>query len=125
MIRRARLRQPEAGNDVTIVLWQRLAAELVTLIGEGGFQSLYARSLKLERRDWPWLAADDSMASGFAGLKASLQARPPGQAASASSALLGTLIDLLALLIGEQLTINLLRTAWGSETAGALDLASS
>lgn len=118
MIRRAVLQRPDAIVDVTISLWERLASELISIIGEGGFQSLYARSVHLTRAAFPWIALDHSGTdadSRFADLSMSLEGRDFTEASEASMALLITFIDILALLIGEHLTTSILRSAWGDE----------
>jgi hypothetical protein len=123
MIRKAIMQRPEAVQDVTISLWELLASELVSIIGEGGFQSLYARSVHLTGARFPWLQLRHPLQasdSRFAGLKMSLEGRDSAEAAEASICLLTTFIDILALLIGELLTIRILRSAWGDD---ALDIA--
>ncbi len=117
------IQRPDAVVEVTILLWERLAAELSSIIGEEGFQSLYARSGNLIRATFPWLLLDhasQSSASRFAGLQISLENRSLAEATEASKALLITFVDILALLIGDQLTASILRSAWIDE---ALDIA--
>lgn len=116
IIRMAVLQRPEAMLDVTIGLWGRLAADLISIIGEGGFQSLYARSVHLTSVSFPWLALNHPSQptdSRFAGLRTSLEGRDFTEASEASIALLTTFIDILTLLIGELLTTSILRSAWG------------
>lgn len=123
MIRRAVLQRPDAVLDVTIELWERLAAGLISIIGEGGFDSLYARSIHLAGASFPWLVpGPPSAQSGarFAQLKFCLESQDGREAGEASIALLITFIDILALLIGEPLTTSILRSVWGD---GALDMA--
>lgn len=124
-------------------LWQCLAQELSAIIGEGGFHSMYARSLHLSGARFAFLPLpklgnttperDDSeksagdiapgisrdQAGQFAPLIAALAAQPLQQASLASIDLLCTFIDLLALLIGEHLTSTILRSAWGDTLLGA------
>ena len=123
MIRRAVMHRPEAIADVTINLWERVAAELISIIGEGGFQSLYSRSVHLASVTFPWLALkhpSQPTDSRFAGLKISLEGRDFTETSEASITLLTTFIDILALLIGEVLTTSILRSAWGDD---ALEIA--
>jgi hypothetical protein len=122
-IRRAVTRRPEAVLDVTIVLWERLASELISIIGEGGFQSLYARSVLLASATFPWMVHTHPWQrtdSRFSDLKISFDGRDFTEISEASIALLITFIDILALLIGELLTTRILRSAWGDD---ALDMA--
>ena len=118
MIRTAILKRPEAIQDVTVKLWERLSAELTTIIGEGGFQSLYARCIHLTGATFPWIECghpSQPTDSRFAGLKMSLEGREFDEASEASIALLVTFIDILTLLIGEQLTAGILQSAWGDD----------
>jgi hypothetical protein len=119
MIRRAVLQRPDEVVDTSIRLWEQLAEELVSIIGEGGFQSLYARSIHLTNAAFPWLAPEQvSPASNarFASLKISLAGRNVAEASEASIALFTTYIDILALLIGGTLTTGILRSAWGDDS---------
>lgn len=110
--------------DAAIDLWAQMATQIISIIGEGGFNSLYGRSVFLTRSTFPWLAAGllpPQADQRFAGLKMSLEGRTPAQASEANSLLLITFTDILASLIGEQLTTSILRSAWGddaSELAG-------
>lgn len=110
--------------DAAIDLWGQMATQIISIIGEGGFNSLYGRSVFLTRSKFPWLAAGPLPPQAdqrFAGLKMSLEGRTPAQAREANSLLLITFTDVLASLIGEQLTTSILRSAWGddaSELAG-------
>ena len=109
IVDKAVMQRPDALVDVTILLWERLAVELISIIGEEGFQSLYARSGHLIIVTYPWLLLDhgsQSSDSRFAGL----------QMSAASKALLITFVDILALLIGDLLTASILRSAWINET---------
>ena len=106
--------------DATLQLWRKLAPELITIIGELGFDALYARSIRLARLRHPWIKQDASTLSGddvFAPLQQSLQAQDATQAGLASLALFTIFFDTLALLIGEALTKHLLHSAWGKETS--------
>lgn len=58
-------------------------------------------------------------AGKFAPLLARLAAQPPAAASLASTDLLGTFLDTLALLIGEHLTSTILRSAWGDSALDA------
>jgi hypothetical protein len=125
MIRRAITRRPDAIPGVTIDLWERLASQLISIIGEGGFDSLYSRSVHLTNATFPWLAVShpppaQQTDSRFAGLKTSLEGRDFTEASEASITLFITFIDILALLIGEHLTTSILHSAWGDD---ALDIA--
>ena len=104
--------------DAAIELWEQMATQLIALVGEEGFNSLYARSVFLTRSTFPWLAASSlSLRTDhrFANLKNSLEGQTPAHVVKANRLLLITFTDILASLIGEQLTNNILRMAWGIE----------
>ena len=112
------MRQPQTIVDDTIKLWDSLASEIISIIGEVGFQSLYHRSIYLSSAEYPWLAAATNLTpdgSRFGSLRSALQAQDGDQAVAASIALLGTFFDIVIRLIGERLTTNILRAAWGDE----------
>jgi hypothetical protein len=118
MVRMAVMQRPEAMLDVTISLWERLAAKLISIIGEGGFQALYSRSIHLTSVTFPWIALGDQPQAGdsrFSGLKTRLEGQDLAHAGEASITLMVTFIDTLALLIGELLTTSILRSAWGDD----------
>jgi hypothetical protein len=118
MIRTVIMRRPDAIGDVTLQLWERLASELASIIGDGGFQSLYARSVHLARASFPWIVLSQpamSTVSVFASLKECLEERDSKVACEASITLLNIFIDILILLIGELLTTSILRSAWGDD----------
>jgi hypothetical protein len=114
MIRRAVRRLPNADAGVDIALWEGLAIELRAIIGERGFDSLYARSMHRATAAFPWLAAPPQPdGNAFGLLAACLQAQDAATAEAASAALLNIFIDTLIILIGELLTDSILRKAWG------------
>lgn len=108
-------------DNVTVValdLWRSLAIKIISIMGEGGFNSLYARSLFLSQATFPWLdaASPSTQADAdFVALRLCFEAQPPAQVRAANSLLLITFTDILASLIGEPLTTNILRSAWGAE----------
>lgn len=110
--------------DASITLWEQIATQIISIIGEGGFNSLYARSVFLTQSTFPWLAVgplppqDDQR---FAGLKMSLEGKTPAQASEANSLLLNTFTDILVSLIGEPLTANILRSAWSNNASDSDD----
>ncbi len=104
--------------DAAINLWEQMAIQLIALVGEDGFNSLYTRSVFLSQSTFPWLAESSLPLwtdHRFANLKTSLDGQMPAQAVKASSLLLITFTDILASLIGEPLTARVLKTAWGVE----------
>ncbi|OIQ70435.1 hypothetical protein GALL_479530 [mine drainage metagenome] len=106
--------------DAGVELWEQMATQIISIIGENGFNSLYERSVFLTQSSFPWLAADAlSSRKGhrFAELKMRLEGQAPAQACEANVLLLITFTDILVTLIGEQLTTSILRSAWGSEAS--------
>ena len=101
-----------------------MATQIISIVGEDGFNSLYARSLFLSQSKFPWLAAGSLTPNAdhrFEGLKTSLEGQAPAQASEANTLLLITFTEILASLIGEQLTSHILQLAWGiglSNSAG-------
>ncbi len=95
-------------------VYEKLAARLSPLIGEAGVRALVTRSIKLSAREFAPLGqiavepfaevppVGDQLAAVLAGL-------PPEEASAASIALFGTLIGLLASLIGGPLVRQVLR----------------
>lgn len=103
------------GADAAVELWTQLAAQLIPIIGAGGFDSLYARSVNLCQSSYLWLAAVSEQTltdHRFADLKKSLQAQPPALADEANCLLLITFTNILASMIGERLTTRILDSAW-------------
>ena len=96
---------PEKAADTAIVLWGLLATQIVAIIGVGGFNSLYARSLFLTQSSFPWLTGCELPCPAeqrFAALKNCLRAQASGDAIQANNHLLRTFTDILADLIGEE-----------------------
>jgi len=115
MIERNVLRRPETVTDDAITLWDRLAVELVAIIGCSGFDTLYARNIHLVRARHPWLA--DGSDPGFKRLKTGLEGQEAASAGAAAVDLLTTFIDTLIQLIGESLTTTILKSAWNQDIA--------
>ena len=120
MIKDALSQQPEAVVQTSLRLWELLAPELISIIGEGGFTPLYARSIRLACKQHAWLAQQGVRPSGkerFTELRNGLQAQDPAHSRQASLDLFIIFLDLLASLIGEELTTHLLHSAWSKETS--------
>lgn len=120
LIERQMAQHTEQVADAAISLWERMATQIVSIVGEGGFNSLYARSVFLAQPTFPWLAPNSLSSQTdqrFVELKTSLAGQMPAQARAANSLLLITFTDILAALIGEQLTASILRSAWGNDAS--------
>lgn len=110
------------GTGVVECFFEPLRIELALLISEEGFRSVFERSLFLTARRFAWLGADPSSpgASSLYGLQTMLAQQSRSEATEASTALLLNLTDLIASLIGEPLTIDILRSSWGKNALGSL-----
>lgn len=109
--------------DGAIKLWEQMANQIISIVGDVGFDSLYARSVFLTQSPYPWLVAGTLPLPTdlrFAELRVNLDGQTPEQARAANSLLLITFTDILAALIGEHLTDNILKSAWDN---GATDSA--
>lgn len=115
MIEHALLRDPGAVVDVSIRLWQQLAAALNQIIGERGVESMYARSLHQGQKQFAWLTPQplQLLETAMSTLRSDLQAQSATLACAASTAMLMHFITTLILLIGELLTNSILLQAWG------------
>ena len=115
LIRTLTAQHPEKVADAAIGLWEQVAAQIISIVGEGGFNALYARSVFLTQSNFPWLEerAPPQTEHRFAKLKTSLAGQTPEQASAANNLLLITFTDIVATLIGEQMTNTILRSAWG------------
>ena len=108
----------EEPANILINLWKKMATQIISIIGEGGFNSLYVRSVFLAQSKLPWIldglppTETDYL---FNALKLSIEGQVPAIAREASCLLLITFTDILATLIGEQLTVSILRSAWGDD----------
>ncbi|MEO8407080.1 MAG: hypothetical protein ABI476_01455 [Oxalobacteraceae bacterium] len=110
----------EKVSDAAVILWEQMAVEIISIVGEGGFNSLYARSVFLTQTTFPWLAAcvlSRQPDRRFAELKIGFEAQAPAQARAANSLLLITFTDILVSLIGDQITDNILHSAWGDDAS--------
>jgi len=119
MIRRIVLRRHESSAADMILLWERLAFELVAIIGHAGFYTLYGRAAHLARSEHAGLPT--SAGPDFDLLRQHLLLHTPGQTAEINISLLTILIDTLIRLIGAPLTTTILHSAWGTDavdTAG-------
>lgn len=112
----ARRNQNGVSDESVLALWESLATNLVAIIGHEGFNALFSRSLHLAGASHPWLG-ESLLTRGnlprFVALKSLLQAGTPEQGTIAMVGLFTIFTDLLSGLIGQRLTTNILRAAWG------------
>lgn len=103
-------------GEISRHLWKRLSLSLVALIGQEGFKALFERSLHLAGGRFAWLNSAPAAGSEddrLQALESALQSRNPEEAVQAAVLLLSTFTGLLSTLIGQNLTTNILRAAWG------------
>ena len=122
IIRSLPLLQTERIPDAAVLIWEQMAAQIISIVGEGGFNSLFSRSLILTQSTYFWLEFDPQTTPNghrFAELKMCLERQTPEHARAANLLLLITFTDILASLIGERLTTSILRLAWGYDAANS------
>ena len=119
MIQGQLLQHSENGEDVVTHLWEPMSVQIMAIVGEGGFNSLYARTLSLNKSEFPWLPTSPFLPKNdkrFSDLKMSLEGQTTAQMREANHLLLITFTDILASLIGEHLTSRILELAWDTGT---------
>ncbi len=97
--------ESQKATDNSALVWERLRLILTRFAGTDGFVALFRRALSVARVDSPSIAgvgvAPDGSITGI------------DQMSDAQSAVLATcLLEMLVTLIGERLTLNLVREAW-------------
>jgi hypothetical protein len=91
---------------------EKLRPPLATLMGNVGFHALLSRAVALAHAEVPWLRAVDVKAGSFEGLDELEGQINPEEIAGGCIVLFAHLLDLLVVLIGENLTLRLVREAW-------------
>lgn len=118
LVKRLAEQHTEKVADTAINLWEQVATQIISIVGEGGFDSLYARSVFLTQSKFPWLAASSGSPQAdhrWADLKTSLEGETSALAIEANGLLLITFTDILASLVGEPLTARILNSAWDND----------
>ena len=106
------------GGNSTILHFEALAGQLLPVLGDESFQSLFSRSLHLTSRRFPWLAMDLKEwdhTNRFSGLQANLDSRNATEAGAAGVVLLTTFVETLVKLLDVPIVTNVLRAAWGND----------
>jgi hypothetical protein len=104
-----------AAAEVDLGVWREVAGILAPMIGAGGVEAIFKRSLQLTTPRFPWLGFAGEPEAGVAILAsclARLKLRDPKEAAEANLALLVSFTDLLVAMIGASLTDRLLGQIW-------------
>jgi hypothetical protein len=101
--------------EAALSTWHLVAAQIIPVIGIGGVNVLFNRSLHLTCSSFPWLIIPGDHRDSavlLANLKERLAGRETDAAAEASYTLLVTFVELLMSMIGDSLTERLLSTVW-------------
>ncbi len=93
-------------------VYQKLDAALTPILGAISMRLLLQRSAKLSLGEFEGFA--ESAVVGSKQLRDHLQALPDSAAAQVAEALFAGMLTLLARLIGERLTLQILRSVWPS-----------
>ena len=107
--------RPDAVVNTSIDLWKMLASTLNSTIGAVGFHTLFLRSVYTTGKTFPWIMPGHAFQAPdfeFEELRACLEGQVVTESSAASASLLNTFVDMLILLLGEQLTTVILKSAW-------------
>lgn len=104
-------------GEVAVELWSSFRARMSARIGEGGFNTMFIRTLLAARATAVTLPEPGQPRLWFSDLRTSLDALPQARANEVSLLLFITFTDILAVLLGEAMTMGLLLSAWGSAPA--------
>lgn len=102
--------------DRALWSWERIAFHLTPLIGDGGFQSLYLRALHLALPECPrmtLLKRNSPTDDLFQQLRDDLALLDAVSTELCSNVLMNKFIELVSSMIGDSLTGQILRSAWG------------
>lgn len=101
--------------DASVATWYEIDEALTPIIGPRGVGALYARSVHLAGRAYPWLTVTIDVSQpklDVQALRSALSNQHCVEAANASGTVLQTFHSLLTQLIGAPLTEQLLRSVW-------------
>ncbi len=102
--------------DAVVNVWREIDNALTPIIGARGLAAVHGRSLHLTSQEFAWL--NNTHGSGvlteidFNGLRQTFTTQPMMESQAAATALLHTFHDLLASLVGAELTECLLHAIW-------------
>jgi hypothetical protein len=109
------LRNVEDGTAAAARIYEKLYQHLSPIVGESGFEALFARTVNLTKRAFEGVQEVDTKVPADAVLKqlcAYLEKQAPATITEIVTAQLVTFVGLLSTFIGEGLTWKLLRKAW-------------
>jgi hypothetical protein len=104
-------------------IFEHLERATSSVVGEIGFRAMYSRCLRKSRDAYPSLREVEPGARGalFEPLTAHLERQDHAVAIAVGTALVAAFFELLATLIGADLTFRLFRDAWPEALAGPFD----
>jgi len=103
----------EALADAAERACEKLRLHLSKIIGQAGFQALLARALTLTAAEFSWLTESRVERDGsLKGLRAAAEGRELAEATAGFVAVLGHILGLLVVFIGDDLTGRLARQVW-------------
>jgi len=108
--------------NASIVLWKRLAVNLVGVIGDDCFLTLLSSSVHETRKMYPWMMLGQCINASereFSGLRECLEAQTLAESSAASASLLNAFIDVLIRVVGEPLTEGILGYVWSEGNPAA------
>lgn len=102
--------------DATVATWKSIEKALQPILGKGGVDGLYRRSLHLATNQHPWLAPGTTDAeprhADPGSLHAALAGQSTAEAQAGAASFLRHFDALLSSLVGPALTARLLRPVW-------------
>jgi hypothetical protein len=112
-------RAPNAVEDRAVWLWERLADHLTPLIGQMGFESLYARAVHFSRSECQGLSSFTlgQETDFLQKLREDIRSLEHDIAERCAKTLLNKFIELVTAMIGEALMGHILRSAWDEYSA--------
>jgi hypothetical protein len=109
----------EALADAAERACEKLRLHLSKILGQAGFQALLARALTLATAEFSWLTQGRAERDGsLTGLRAAAEGRNPAEATAGFAAVLGHILGLLVVFIGDDLTGRLVRQVWPEAEPG-------
>jgi len=111
--------------DAVLDIWHMMRAQLSPAIGVRGANTLFAYTLHLTSKEYPWLAISKNTGSDsteLPELKTRLANSEPDAALAASHALLAIFVKLLSNMIGDQSVELLLGPVWASPQSSSEQL---
>ncbi|MHB8420673.1 MAG: hypothetical protein ACYDCL_21585 [Myxococcales bacterium] len=94
------------------MVYDKLNAGMDPILGPLGVQILFVRSVRLAQKEYADLGWPTATAEGKTDVRALLRDLDPGTAQQAAEILFGTFLGVIGGIIGERLTLQILRTTW-------------